>query len=153
MITEDQVKSRQMVYNTMTQRNTNNANYIHDHVLRAYVTSPIGDALTATDGKYEANYQFTLKEGWNPDNINVVGLLTKKVDSVTSDNLLDMDIINANSVSLGVINGIEEIEDAGWKIEEGRGKKTHSVFNLNGQKVHKAQRGLYIINGKKVVIK
>ena len=153
MITEDQVKSRQMVYNTMTQRNTNNANYIHDHVLRAYVTSPIGDALTATDGKYEANYQFTLKEGWNPDNINVVGLLTKKVDAVTDDNLLDMDIINANSVSLGVINGIEEIEDAGWKIEEGRGKKTHSVFNLNGQKVHKAQRGLYIINGKKVVIK
>ena len=28
-----------------------------------------------------------------------------------------------------------------------------AVFNLNGQKVEKAQKGLYIINGKKVVIK
>ena len=28
-----------------------------------------------------------------------------------------------------------------------------SVYNLNGQKVEKAQKGLYIINGKKVVIK
>ena len=64
----------------------------------------------------------------------------------TEDNLLDMDIINANSVSLGVITGIEEIKDAGWK--KGKG-----VFNLNGQKVNKTKRGLYIINGKKVVVK
>ena len=28
-----------------------------------------------------------------------------------------------------------------------------TIFNLNGQKVNKAQRGLYIINGKKVVVK
>ena len=27
------------------------------------------------------------------------------------------------------------------------------VYNLNGQKVNKAQKGLFIINGKKVVIK
>jgi hypothetical protein len=27
------------------------------------------------------------------------------------------------------------------------------IFNLNGQKVMKAQKGLYIKNGKKVVIK
>ena len=146
MITEDQVKSRQTVYNPMTQHNTNNSSYMHDHVLRAYATSPIGDALTATNGKYEVNYQFTLEESWNPDNINVIGLLTKKVDAVTEDNLLDMDIINANSVSLGVITGIEEIKDAGWK-------KENAVFNLNGQKVNKAKRGLYIINGKKVVVK
>jgi hypothetical protein len=28
-----------------------------------------------------------------------------------------------------------------------------AVFNLNGQKVNKAQKGLFIINGKKTVIK
>jgi hypothetical protein len=27
------------------------------------------------------------------------------------------------------------------------------VYNLNGQKVNKAQKGMYIINGHKVVIK
>ena len=29
----------------------------------------------------------------------------------------------------------------------------NAIYNLNGQKVQKAQRGLYIINGKKVVVK
>ena len=27
------------------------------------------------------------------------------------------------------------------------------IFNLNGQKIQKTQKGLYIMNGKKVVIK
>ena len=153
MVTENQVKGTQAVYNTILKRITNSQSYMHDHVLRAYITSPTGDALTAKDDKYEANYQFTLNESWNPDNIKVVGLLTKKVDAVTTDNMYDMDIINANSASLGVITGIEEIEDAGWKMEDGRKNKSYSVFNLNGQKVSKVQRGLYIINGKKVVLK
>ena len=153
MVTENQVKGTQAVYNTILKRITNSQSYMHDHVLRAYITSPTGDALTAKDDKYEAYYQFTLNESWNPDNIKVVGLLTKKVDAVTTDNMYDMDIINANSASLGVITGIEEIEDAGWKMEDGRKNKSYSVFNLNGQKVSKVQHGLYIINGKKVVLK
>ena len=28
-----------------------------------------------------------------------------------------------------------------------------TIYNLNGQKMQKAQKGLYIINGKKVVVK
>ena len=31
--------------------------------------------------------------------------------------------------------------------------KMESVYNLNGQKVQNAKKGLYIVNGKKVVIK
>jgi hypothetical protein len=34
-----------------------------------------------------------------------------------------------------------------------RDARKNAIFNLNGQKVQKAQRGLYIVNGKKVVIK
>ena len=43
-----------------------------------------------------------------------------------------------------VVTGINFVKAA---IEDG------SVYNLNGQKVNKAKKGLYIINGKKVVIK
>ena len=43
-----------------------------------------------------------------------------------------------------VVTGINFVKAA---IEDG------AVYNLNGQKVIKAQKGLYIINGKKVVIK
>jgi len=146
MVTEDQVKARQTVYNSLTGRTTNNSNYLHDHVLRAYITSPIGDAVDCPADRFEANYEYTLDSNWNADNIKVIGLLTKKVDAVTDANLLDMDIINANSISLGVLNGIEEIEAA-------KCKKANTLFNLNGQKVNKAKKGLYIINGKKVIIK
>jgi len=140
------VKARQTVYNSLTGRTTNNSNYLHDHVLRAYITSPIGDAVDCPADRFEANYEYTLDSNWNADNIKVIGLLTKKVDAVTDANLLDMDIINANSISLGVLNGIEEIEAA-------KCKKANTLFNLNGQKVNKAKKGLYIINGKKVIIK
>ena len=32
-------------------------------------------------------------------------------------------------------------------------KNVEGMYNLNGQKVNKAQKGLYIMNGKKVVVK
>jgi hypothetical protein len=148
MITEDQVTSRQTVSNPITGRNTTNQNYQHNDVLRAYVTSPIGDAITSNDNKYEANYEFTLDEGWNPDNIKVVGLLSKKVDAVTSDNLLDLDIINANSAALGVITGIEIIQPTVTAKRTG-------CFTIDGRRVEtkSLKPGLYIINGKKTAIK
>ena len=34
-----------------------------------------------------------------------------------------------------------------------RDAQKNVIFNLNGQKVNKAQKGLFIINGKKVVNK
>ncbi len=49
-----------------------------------------------------------------------------------------------------VIDG-EDATDIGLvQMVEGSDKP---VYNMSGQKVQKAQRGIYIINGKKVVIK
>jgi hypothetical protein len=45
-----------------------------------------------------------------------------------------------------VATGIEEISPASTTAD---GK----VYNLAGQRVNKATKGLYIINGKKVVVK
>ena len=148
MITEDNVKSRQTIVNAITGRMTNNQNYMHDDVVRAYVTSPIGDAITTNDNKYEANYEFTLDGGWNPDNIKVVGLLTKKVDAVTEANLYDLDIINANSAALGTNTGIETIQPA-------VAVKSAGCYTLDGRQVDakNLKSGLYIINGKKIIVK
>jgi hypothetical protein len=106
MLSEDGVKSRQAVYNSITQRTTYNQNYRHPHVLRAYLTRPTGDALTVADGRYEATYTTTLPAGWQPENMQVVALLTKQADSVTDDNVLDMDVVNADCLSLDATVGI-----------------------------------------------
>ena len=50
------------------------------------------------------------------------------------------------SVNGFVIDGIEQVELNDNPASE-------SIYNLNGQKVSKAQKGVYIINGKKVVVK
>ena len=34
-----------------------------------------------------------------------------------------------------------------------QGQQTSVVYNLNGQRVEKAAKGLYIVNGRKVVLK
>ena len=148
MMTEDNVKSRQAAVNALTGRTTNNQNYLHNDVLRAYVTSPIGDAITTNDNKYEANYEFTLDAGWNPDNLEVIGLLTKKVDAVTEANLYDLDIINANSAALGVITGIETIQPA-------VAVKSTGCYTLDGRRIETEhlKPGLYVINGKKIIVK
>ena len=77
-----------------------------------------------------------------------MGLLSKKVDAVTSDNLLDLDIINANSAALGVITGIEIIQPT-------VAAKRTGCFTIDGRRVEtkSLKPGLYIIKGKKTVIK
>ena len=44
-------------------------------------------------------------------------------------------------------------EPTGISTMKGNDFQNGVIYNLNGQKVQKAQRGLYIINGKKVVVK
>ena len=58
--------------------------------------------------------------------------------------------VTAKSLTLmidGVVTGIVTIENGQLTIDNG------AVYNLNGQRVNATQRGIYIVNGKKVVIK
>ena len=53
-----------------------------------------------------------------------------------------------------VTTGIVSMEEGRDMMEDGRGKMEDvQIYNLAGQRLQKAQRGLYIANGKKVVIK
>ena len=49
-------------------------------------------------------------------------------------------------LNLGETDGIENMRN-------GENETMNSIFNLNGQRVGKAQKGIYIVNGKKTVIK
>ncbi len=130
MLTEDGVKDSQIQQNAFTGRTTTNRNYIHNHVLRTFLTSPSGDALTAYQGSYEANYTFTIPADWNEKKLTVVALLTKQTEAATADNLLELDIINANRLSISEITGIEN-EKLRMKNEE----FPTAVYDLQGRRV------------------
>lgn len=44
-------------------------------------------------------------------------------------------------------DGIEAIDNGQWTVEDAE------IFNLAGQRVNKAQKGIYIVNGKKYIVK
>ncbi len=141
MLTEDSVQSRQAEYNALTQRSSYNQKYQHNQVLRTFVTSPIGDAIQAEDGKYSVVYTTTLAADWNVRHTNVVALLTKKVDAVTDSNLLDVDVINANSLALG-----ETLQLGISQPFADRGQQSSCFYTLDGKRVDAShmKSGLYI---------
>lgn len=139
MITENKVKNRQAEYNQITGRTVTNQNYVHNQVLHRYVTSPIGDVVQTADGKFHAQYTVNLDDAWKPEDVNVVGILTKYVESVTEDNLLDVDVIDCNSVSIAQASAIQAVG-----IQE---QETQAIFySLDGKQMPAMQlkRGIVL---------
>lgn len=106
LLVEDEVKSKQLVYNSFLQRSTYNQNYQHNSVLRGYMTKPTGTALTQTGDTYSATFNKTLDEAWNPAKMRVVALITKYAETVSEDNLTDVDVVNAASFDLSTLESL-----------------------------------------------
>lgn len=140
LITEDNVKSAQAAYDAVTQRTSYSQNYLHNHVLRGYMTSPLGDALTVQDGQYSATHTKVLDAAWKPEQLRVVALLTKLADQVTDDNVLDMDVVNANSLS--VAQDVLAVKAAATPDAS----LPHRYYTLSGKPVANGsvQRGIYL---------
>lgn len=60
------------------------ADYVHNHVFRAYVTKEIfGDDFTvSTEDMTTAKYKFTIDEAWKAENISVVAFMSNDVNGV-----------------------------------------------------------------------
>jgi hypothetical protein len=139
MLVENDVKSRQMVYNPRTQRSSYNENYLHQHVLRGYLTAPVGDAITGSGADYATLHTITVPEAWNADKLAIVALLTKKADVITDANMRDYDVINAQSLSLADIMQGNDIVSP----ESGAGKSP-AFFTLDGKRTDNPRHGIYL---------
>lgn len=146
MVVENGVKGEQLVYNAGTGRTQTNQNYTHNGVLRAYMTAPTGDAIDVINDAYSLERTMTLNTTWNAENISVVALLTKYADTITSENVIDMDVINCNSINISNASGIEST-NLPQPLQQER------KYNLQGQRVNDSFRGIVISGGKKVIMK
>ena len=50
-------------------------------------------------------------------------------------------------------DGIESMDNGQWKMNNGKWTMENVIYNLSGQRLTRLQRGVNIINGKKVIIK
>ena len=142
MLAEDKVVSPQVV----SYNNSKNSKYVHNQVLRAYLSEPVGDKITIEDNKYSKHYSFTLPAAWKSDDIKVVALVSQAFDKVTTDNMQMADVTNCNSVKLGGTTAINGISADNYDAA------ADGVYTINGMRVEPsaATKGIFIIrhNGK-----
>ncbi|UKK52333.1 Omp28-related outer membrane protein [Prevotella sp. E13-17] len=139
LLTEDRVKSPQVSYDMLLDRATTNKNYLHDHVLRAFLTAPLGQKLTPdAEGHYHEQVSYTVPTDFVPANLSVIALLTKATDRVTDDNVLEEDIINANSVSLSTLLAVHSTVTGSVGASQ--------YFSLDGKRLDaaKGHRGIVV---------
>ena len=129
--------------------NYTNLNYIHNGVNRTNVSAIWGDLVEWNGDKYEMHYSVKLDDGWNKDNMRVVAFLGKPF---TGNNYDEINVVNCDEMYLKDVSaGIQEIN------------MEHTVtdaYDLNGRKIRSnalslegLHKGIYIIKGKKVVVK
>ena len=109
--------------------------------------APETNYLVAADGETaigssEAKYVLAYNSGWEFRHYNGT-LSAGKV-------YLDLSSLGGGAAKLSFI--FDE-ETTGIKSVQGSGLTVNGYYNLNGQRVNQPSKGLYIVNGKKVIIK
>lgn len=153
MVVEDGVKARQMV---MTASNSTKVDtgYIHNNVLRGFITSPIGDKIKVENGRFTAEYSYTLPGEFDHSNVRIAALLTKAGENITVSNAADYDVINTAEFKLGDFSGVEEISVEAEKEIEG----VYTLDGLRQDSTALSSPGLHIVrytdgSARKVVVK
>ncbi len=147
MLTENNVTASQMITD-MTGRKKNSTTYVHNHVLRKFVSSVDGDAIDLTGNTYKKKYTLTLPENVKADNVEIVAIVSRGVDGSTFS-INNYDVTNCNSVKLSsYITGIKN-----QSLSPGEIVGAGNTFNLQGQRVNANHKGIVISGGKKFIAK
>lgn len=148
LLTENDVVGQQTVLNKVTGRTKVQNDYVHQHVLRGFITPPLGDAVNVSGQQYTAHNTFTLDPTWNINKMTLVAFITRSADTVNDDNVLQMDITNCNSLSLADLTGIKYIHATDYITSS-------DYYTLDGRCLTSPpnQKGIYIHQGKKIIVK
>lgn len=109
MLVEDGVIASQQVLGALNRPTTRN-DYMHDNVLRAFLTSPRGNTVSASGNQYSVELTADIDPAWNVDKLRVVAFIGKQADGMTPANLAAHDITNATSMPLLDFSAISDID-------------------------------------------
>lgn len=138
MLVEDGVKSPQTTLSA-TSRPVTDRQYVHNNVLRAYITSPRGDKVDPDGKTYSADFTIDIDPAWNIENLRVVGLVSRSADHLTADNMKYYDISDTNILRLSDIASVESV------VNDESGLSPATYFTIDGrQATEPLQPGIYI---------
>lgn len=151
---DDAVLNVCLVEDGIVSRQLNNgkwvATYTHNSVLRKYVSSVAGDAISMTGNTYENDYVLDFNSAWKAENMRVVAFISRPL---MSGSLFDKFVTNTEMAALTVGDpaGIETAANAADGVFE------VARYNVNGTQISAPQKGINVVkmsNGevRKVVV-
>lgn len=118
-------------------------NYPHDHVLRDVVSANFGDAINWTGANtYSNEYEVTLDNSWNADNMNVIAFISRPVKiegNYITSNVNDVWVSNTNMVKVGETTGIQKPIVTNGEVKE------VARYAIDGSKLNSPTKGVNIV--------
>lgn len=140
---EDNVKSESQLFWTKDDEEEHLGEYTHPTIIREVMTGVLGDELGG-EGEFVRELSTEIDTEWNSNNLRIVAFVHRGGDN---DNF-DRQIINSTEFPVSISDGIASAT-AGPEAKDGK----QEIYDLQGRRVGQAaQHGVYIINGKKVVL-
>ena len=121
--------------------------YLHDHVVRRFVTAPLGDAVTLTEDEEKTySYKISIPDGYRPENMSVVAF----VSNFNASDPNDCEVYNSETAPLPQGGGVGNVTDSDIHIE--------AIFDLTGRRLDSPQTGVNIVRysdgtSRKVIMK
>jgi len=145
---ERNVDSDSQLFWTEKEKEETMGHYTHANVIREILSDVDGDEIA--EGKVTATYQTTVAPDWNTDNLYLVAFIHRSKDNGGRY----MHVFNSNEGVITDGTGVWEVKNERVKSEKWAGE----AYDVSGRQIvnsksvnYKLSKGLYIINGKKVV--
>lgn len=140
---ERNVDTDSQIFWTEKEKEEYTGHYTHANVIREILTDAEGDVINA-EGEISAMYSTELISDWNYANLYLVAFVHR--DGSRGGKF--MHVFNSCEGKITFPTGIEKIKDGDYEAMR------NEVFDLSGRRVsHSLQKGLYIKNRKKVVVR
>ena len=138
MLVEDGVIATQVKLNEFNRQVRDEA-YVHNNVLRAFMTSPRGNDVTVQGDEFQDRLTFTLDPSWNISKMRAVAIVGKHPEAMNADNLKDYDVTNTATLSLNTIAAVTTV------TADGDEDLNVTYYGLDGVEVQQPLApGLYI---------
>jgi len=126
------------------QNDLGKGDYYHDNLVRLRLTPLFGTPLDVTEGDYSISFDYFVEPEWKLEDMRVVAIVSRDMDKQGYRNA---NVMNSAECSLSGFSGLPTLL---------KDPKDEELFDLLGRQVKASgnlPRGLYIMNGKKVMVK